>query len=522
MLGSHWMYRVWASFLCEELIGSDFDLGLSYSRNSVFLQFQNNGNRKAFEMKFVNGFLIILPSHPLREHSKKKTNVVVQFKELTKQTVEDVGYAQIDRVLSIKFHNGYQLVFKGYGKFSNILLYNKNDQSPISIFRLNLKKDWAAEKKEIINTIQWLQHKQDINHPLDSIKDWNTRFPALKWEQIPNKWYNKNQFEVSLSSLRLEGLTNPENYRFHLDSKKNQISFDFDDQKPREVLLVHQELERCIREYLRTYFFIEQEKQINQFINKKIKSLNSNLKNIIKRKEVLKKQRSFRELGDLIMANAHSIKPGVSEALITDFFTNQRIRIKLDPKLSSAENAQKFYRKSKNERLEWDFVTSHEKNTQDLIDNLLDLQKRVCSAETGKELNEIKQYLNPEKDAKNQSNTSTYRSLCLGELEIWIGKNAKSNDELLRKASKNDLWFHAADVTGSHVLARTSGKELNKRQLEQVAQLAAFHSKGRSQPIQTVQYTKRKFLSKPKNGAAGLVKLSQFETIDVVPMDLRT
>src|SRR6056300_1075557 len=477
MLGSHWMYRVWASYLYEELIGSDFDLGLSYSRDSVFLQFRSKGHRKAFELKFVNGILIILPSHPLREHSKKKTNAVVQFKELSKQTVKDIGYAPIDRVLTIKFQNEYQLVLKGFGKFSNILLYNQNEPFPLAIFRLNLKKDWSVDKKVIIEDIQWLQSKE---------------------------------------------ITNPENYYFHINSNKNKIDFELNKQEPREVLLIYQELESCIREYLRTYFFIEQEKQIKNLISKKIKSLSSNIKNITKRKDALKKQRSFRELGDLIMANAHSIKAGVSEALITDFFTNQRIRVKLDPKLSSAENAQKFYRKSKNERLEWDFVTIHEKNTQDELDHLLDLQKRIDSAKNGKELNEIKQQLHPEKEVKKQTNTATYRSLHLGELEIWLGKNAKSNVELLRKASKNDLWFHAADVSGSHVLARTNGKVLNKTQLEKVAQLAAFHSKGRSQPIQTVQYTKRKFLSKPKNGSAGEVKLSQFKTIDVVPMDLKS
>ena len=522
MLGSHWMYRVWASYLQEELMGSEFDLALSYNRDSVILQFRNKGHRKAFEFKFVNGFLIILPSHTLREHSKKKTNAVVQFKELTKLAVEDIGYTCIDRVLTINFNNGYYLVLKGFGKFSNILLFSQDEQCPISIFRLNLKKDWTVQKEDLIKNTQWIQAAQLDYHPVQNINDWNTKFPALKWEQIPETWFDGNQFDHLQSSTRIKELTNPRNYRFRLDRAKNQIKFDFNNQQPRDVLLVYQELEQCIKEHLRTYFFIEQEKQLNHYINKKIKSLNTNLKNITKRKDVLKKQRSFRELGDLIMANAHSIKAGVSEALITDFFTNQRIRIKLDPKLSSAENAQKFYRKSKNERLEWDFVTNHEKTTQDQVDKLIDLQKLVASAKTGKELNEIKQLLYPEKAEKKQISTTSYRSLRFGDVEIWLGKNAKSNDELLRKAGKNDLWFHAADVSGSHVLARTNGKEINKVQLERIAQLAAFHSKGRSQPIQTVQYTKRKFLSKPKNGSAGEVKLSQFETIDVVPMDLKS
>lgn len=115
-----------------------------------------------------------------------------------------------------------------------------------------------------------------------------------------------------------------------------------------------------------------------------------------------------------------------------------------------------------------------------------------------------------------RSNAVSIRSLHISQVPytekdvvVFLSFERKMPQELklTNTASKIDLWFHAADVSGSHVLARTNGKVLNKTQLEKIAQLAAFHSKGRSQPIQTVQYTKRKFLSKPKNGAAGAVKL---------------
>jgi predicted ribosome quality control (RQC) complex YloA/Tae2 family protein len=57
-------------------------------------------------------------------------------------------------------------------------------------------------------------------------------------------------------------------------------------------------------------------------------------------------------LGDLLLTNAHSIKKGTSEALVSDYYTGHRVRVKLNPDLSAAENAEKYYRKAKNESME--------------------------------------------------------------------------------------------------------------------------------------------------------------------------
>ena len=103
--------------------------------------------------------------------------------------------------------------------------------------------------------------------------------------------------------------------------------------------------------------------------------------------------------------------------------------------------------------------------------------------------------------------------------EIWVGKKAADNDYLTFRISKSlDLWFHASDYPGSHVVIRDSGKGVvPNKTLVEAAELAAFYSEGRKQPKADVRYTQRKHVSKPKKAAPGLVSLSTFKTLLVVP-----
>jgi predicted ribosome quality control (RQC) complex YloA/Tae2 family protein len=103
--------------------------------------------------------------------------------------------------------------------------------------------------------------------------------------------------------------------------------------------------------------------------------------------------------------------------------------------------------------------------------------------------------------------------------EILVGKKAKDNDYLtFRIASSLDLWLHAADYPGSHVVVRNKGKkEIPNRTLVEAAELAAFYSDAREQPKTAVNYTQKKFVNKPRRAAAGLVSLASFKTILVEP-----
>jgi predicted ribosome quality control (RQC) complex YloA/Tae2 family protein len=111
------------------------------------------------------------------------------------------------------------------------------------------------------------------------------------------------------------------------------------------------------------------------------------------------------------------------------------------------------------------------------------------------------------------------RFLSSDGFEILVGRGSAANDALTFKVARpSDLWLHAADYPGSHVVVRNPTRaELPHRTLVEAARLAAFYSKAGQDTLVDVRYTQRKFVSKPRGAAPGLVRLSQFKTIAVTP-----
>lgn len=103
--------------------------------------------------------------------------------------------------------------------------------------------------------------------------------------------------------------------------------------------------------------------------------------------------------------------------------------------------------------------------------------------------------------------------------EILVGRAAQTNDRLtFRIARPHDWWLHAADYPGSHVVIRNHTRaEIPHRTLIEAAQIAAKFSQAGNDSRVTVHYTQRKFLSKPKGAAPGLVRMSSVRTIVVQP-----
>src|SRR5947208_181394 len=107
----------------------------------------------------------------------------------------------------------------------------------------------------------------------------------------------------------------------------------------------------------------------------------------------------------------------------------------------------------------------------------------------------------------------------IGGFRVLVGKNAKQNDELTMKiAKKEDLWFHARHVPGSHVILQAhNAKQIPKEAIEQAAEIAAYFSDAKTQKHAPVAYTKRKFVRKPKGAAPGAVLLEREEVVIVTP-----
>ena len=115
----------------------------------------------------------------------------------------------------------------------------------------------------------------------------------------------------------------------------------------------------------------------------------------------------------------------------------------------------------------------------------------------------------------------TRRYVSSDGFEILVGRAARDNDHLTFKIARpNDLWLHTADYGGSHVVVRNSTrKDVPHRTIIEAAQLAAKFSQARKDPKVDVHYTERKFVSKMKGAAPGLVRMSRFKNITVEPRE---
>jgi len=124
------------------------------------------------------------------------------------------------------------------------------------------------------------------------------------------------------------------------------------------------------------------------------------------------------------------------------------------------------------------------------------------------------------KAAESVAGARRYRSS--DGYEILVGRAAKDNDQLTFKVARaHDLWLHAADYPGSHVIVRNParGADVPHRTVIEAAQLAAHFSQAKRDAKVSVHYTPRKFLSKPKGAAPGLVRMSSFRTLLVEPRE---
>jgi hypothetical protein len=103
VIASHWLYRIWAQQYLLPLIGSKFEMGMSFTPDSLNLKFNLSESISNVECKWVDGELVLSKGSVVKESSKTKKNAVVQFKALEGKTVESVSVMILDRLVKMDF-----------------------------------------------------------------------------------------------------------------------------------------------------------------------------------------------------------------------------------------------------------------------------------------------------------------------------------------------------------------------------------------------------------------------------------
>ncbi len=237
----------------------------------------------------------------------------------------------------------------------------------------------------------------------------------------------------------------------------------------------------------------------------------------------------WKRFGDLILANLATAERRDDKVFVTDYYdeTTPTVELSIDENDSLTEAAERFFKKYTKAR-----NAAHElsKRLADLDAQIFDLKIRKDELESAiaerdddwlaEFLGEQKQIGKPKSKEKATESFKGARQYFSSEgYEILVGKGAKDNDYLtFRIAKASDLWLHAADYPGSHVIIKNPNRqEIPAKTLLEAAQAAAFFSHAKEQPKVAVNYTPKKFINKPKGAGAGLVSLSSFKTILVEP-----
>ncbi len=237
-----------------------------------------------------------------------------------------------------------------------------------------------------------------------------------------------------------------------------------------------------------------------------------------------------KRLGDLLLANIGNAKRTGDVVTLTDYYAEAQpaIEVFVDENKSlqdAAAEAFSLYGKAKRAleeikerlmRVDLELEERKEKQKQlnaaiasgdaTVLEQVAQLEKKTVARAKSKEANSVP-------GARRYRSSDGY--------EVLVGRTARDNDNLtFRVARPNDLWLHAGDYPGSHVIVRNaSRREIPQRTVIEAAQLAAKFSQASNDSKVNIHYTPRKFLSKPKGGAPGLVRMSSFKSITVEPAE---
>jgi predicted ribosome quality control (RQC) complex YloA/Tae2 family protein len=229
------------------------------------------------------------------------------------------------------------------------------------------------------------------------------------------------------------------------------------------------------------------------------------------------------------LANLTTAAREGNTVLVVDYFDENvpTVEIEADENASLTEAAEKFFKRYTKAR---NAAVEIEKRLSVLESELAGLKEKQIELSLAIEEKDI-DFLSATAGVKQENKTTRSKDKTSDEFtgarryrssdgfEILVGKAAKDNDYLTFRVAKSlDLWLHAADYTGSHVVIKNPNRvEVPPKTLIEAAELAAFFSQARNHPKAAVHYTEKKFVHKPKGAVPGLVSLSSFKTILVEP-----
>ncbi|MCO7178330.1 Rqc2 family fibronectin-binding protein [Streptococcus gallolyticus subsp. gallolyticus] len=468
------------------------------------------------------------------------TFTMIMRKYLQGAVIESITQVENDRILEIAFSNKNEigdnikvtLVIEIMGKHSNIILIDK------------------AESKII----------ESIKHIGFSQNSYRTILPGSTY-LAPPKTEAKNPFTVSdeklFELLQTEDLA-PRNLQklfqgLGHDTAENlaaQLSNDklkqfraffarpcqpnMTDKSFAAVLFDKSDKQfDSLSELLDVFYQDKAERdRVNQqssdLIHRVQTELDKNIKKLSKQeKELLATENAeeFRQKGELLTTYLTLVPNNQDQVELDNYYTNEKIVIALDKSLTPNQNAQRYFKKYQKLKEAVKHLTGLIQETKDTITYLESVETALNHASIS-DIEDIREELvetgfvkRRTRDKRHKRKKPEQYLASDGKTIIMVGRNNLQNDELTFKmAKKGELWFHAKDIPGSHVLIKDNLNPSDEVKTD-AAELAAYYSKARLSNLVQVDMIEAKKLNKPTGGKPGFVTYTGQKTLRVTPTE---
>lgn len=452
-----------------------------------------------------------------KDFQRAKKNSVDLFPVLIGQRVLIVRQFRNERSFSLQLSNGYEVLFKMHANRSNIVVFE--NEEPQLLFRKNIIADSSINLNALDRDIDWSFEAFVQNH--DRLPELYFTFGKLIWQYLRLQEFDSGRLEDQWSMIQglLSELENPRFYTTIINGlpevslvKIGEIKKEWNDPLSATSDFYYSFTQAYARNQQKAGLLSQLKNQIDSgknYIEKNRQKLSE-----------LTHDNHYKAWADLIMANLHNIQAGSERVVLDNFYNDNRpVEIKLKKDLSAQRNAEVYYRKAKNQHLEIERLQQAIAGKEDDIAMCGRMMLEVEHTDDLKSIEQVRRKFEGHQRKQKPAEHVPYHEFLFQNFRIWVGKNAQANDELTFKFGyKEDLWLHAKDVAGSHVLIKyQSGKVFPKDVIERAAELAAYNSKRKTETLCPVVVTPRKFVRKRKGDPPGSVVVEREDVIMVEP-----
>ncbi|MDO4885510.1 NFACT family protein [Streptococcus sp.] len=470
------------------------------------------------------------------------TFTMIMRKYLQGAVIESLEQIDNDRILEIAFSNKNEigdnvkvtLVVEIMGKHSNIILIDKAESKIIeSIKHIGFSQN--SYRTILPGSTYIAPPKTDAKNPF-TVSD-EKLFEILQTEDLAPRHLQKLFQGLGRDTAEnLSAQLNDDKIKQFRAFFARDVQPNMTDKSFAAVLFDNSNKEKTfdsLSELLDIFYQDKAERdRVNQqssdLIHRVQTELDKNIKKLKKQEKELQATENaeeFRQKGELLTTYLSMVPNNQDQVELDNYYTNEKITIALDKSLTPNQNAQRYFKKYQKLKEAVKHLTGLIEETKHTITYLESVETSLSHASISdiadirEELVETGFVKRRTKDKRHKRKKPEQYLASDGKTIIMVGRNNLQNDELTFKmAKKGELWFHAKDIPGSHVLIKDNLNPSDEVKTD-AAELAAYYSKARLSNLIQVDMIEAKKLNKPTGAKPGFVTYTGQKTLRVTPTE---